>query len=225
MSIKEEEDEETVELRNSISNSNIANKKSQNPADSTLTPNTSSTNLQRLSTTSDIVVVGANAISNGNGNGNGNNNTTHNTHASLTPKSSLSLPNDDALSASGSEEGTTSNCGSVTIGTCTIIENPIGNCESSQSIPASANDANIASNNTPTTTTTAASATTTPAANTGNNLLVTDIPEAKSRRKLSVQGKWTIVFNTQKKKTTKYQSQLIVQSNKTEKQVNLGIFW
>ncbi|XP_065361182.1 adenylate cyclase type 2 isoform X2 [Calliphora vicina] len=173
MSIKEEEDEDTVELRN------------QTPATNggSLTPTNSGSQLllqqKRLSDGSDV----ANAI-------------TNNTHASLTPKSSLTLPNnDDALSASGSE-GATSNCGSGTGGTAgcnALIENSIGNCESSQSLQAAATTANgvvlaNATNVTATSTSTTNATTMVTSANSGNNLLVTDIPEAKSRRKLSVQG-------------------------------------
>ncbi|KAI8123483.1 Adenylate cyclase type 2 [Lucilia cuprina] len=176
MSIKEEEDEDTVELRNP----------QQIQQDGTLTPTNSGNQLllqqKRLSDGSDA----ANAI-------------TNNTHASLTPKSSLTLPhNDDALSASGSEEGAISNSGSNNATNANaLVENPIGNCESSQSLQQAAAVATTTANgvvpvNATNVTTAAAAATTTTTttsnpANTGNNLLP-EIPEAKSRRKLSVQG-------------------------------------
>lgn len=177
MSIKEEEDEDTVELRNSTSTPH--QQESQ-----TLTPTNSATQLlqqqKRLSDGSDTVNA---PITNSN-----------NTHASLTPKSSLSLPNnnDDALSASGSEGNNST--GGVT---AHLIENPIGNNDSSPTangvVPqaATTNATSTAATTTTTaTSTTAATGTTTlTTANTSNNLLVTDIPEAKSRRKLSVQGK------------------------------------
>ncbi|XP_073843090.1 adenylate cyclase type 2-like isoform X2 [Musca autumnalis] len=104
---------------------------------------------------------------------------TNNTHASLTPKSSLSLPNDDALSASGSEGGNSGGGGSTTPAT-NITENPLANLDSSPTL----NGGNaIAANSV--NTSNAASGTTT----TGNNLLASDVPEtAKSKRKLSVQG-------------------------------------
>lgn len=104
---------------------------------------------------------------------------TANAHGSLTPKSSLSLPNDDALSASGSEGANSAGASPAT----NITENPLANLESS----ATASNGNAIANSVNNTNATSASPGTT---TTGNNLLVSDIPEAKSKRKLSVQGKY-----------------------------------
>ncbi|XP_075161295.1 adenylate cyclase type 2 Ac76E isoform X2 [Haematobia irritans] len=149
MSIKEEEDEDTVELRQ-----NDGEQMTNRPLPS-----------QQLLPES---------VANHNSNNVGD---AANVHASLTPKSSLSLPNDDALSASGSEGG---NSAGATPST-NITENPMANLEASLASTngnAITNSVNAGSN--------AASAATT--TGTGNSLVVSDIPEARSKRKLSVQG-------------------------------------
>ena len=192
MSIKEEENEEdVVELRNPCT-------ATASTAHSPTTPNQQQAQ-QDDDDNSQLLLLKRPSVDNDIGGGGSN---TNNSHASLTPKSSLTLPphshNDDALSASGSE-GATSNCGStggsgagavaVAAG---VIENTIGNCDSTQSMQAAtATIANaITTATTAPTVTNTTTTTTTTTTNSGSNLLVSDIPEAKSRRKLSVQGKW-----------------------------------
>ncbi|XP_061386281.1 adenylate cyclase type 2 [Musca vetustissima] len=105
----------------------------------------------------------------------------NNTHASLTPKSSLSLPNDDGLSASGSEGGAV-----ATTPTTNITENPLAHLDSSAAL-----NGNAIANSVNSTNAAAAGsggAGTAATTTTGNNLLTSDVPEAKSKRKLSVQG-------------------------------------
>ncbi|XP_058980052.1 adenylate cyclase type 2 isoform X1 [Musca domestica] len=149
MSIKEEEDEDNVELRQ-----NEGNKK-----DASTSPQ------QQLLPESVANHNSAPEMAN-------------NTHASLTPKSSLSLPNEDALSASGSEGG---NSGGTSTPATHITENPLANLDSSTALNGNAIANSVNSTN-------AAAATASGTTTTGNNLLTSDMPEAKSKRKLSVQG-------------------------------------
>ncbi|XP_059216957.1 adenylate cyclase type 2 isoform X2 [Stomoxys calcitrans] len=154
MSIKEEEDEDAVELRQTHNQHQMASK--QSPQHQLLPESVANHNSLGSTTATDMAA------------------NTHNAHASLTPKSSLSLPNDDALSASGSEGANSAGASPATH----ITENPMANLDSSS----------IATNGNAITTNSLNAGNAATATAMGNNLLVSDIPEARSKRKLSVQG-------------------------------------
>lgn len=171
MSIKEEDDEE--EQQQSVAKvTTPTNSSQQHPAEA----HTSSTNIADSIVGENVLngtLLPSNVDDDGGGEGHADKRPSIPSHASLTPKSSLGLPNEDALSASESE-GASSGGGITTASgvRVSIIENPIDDCESSIIAAANTNPA----------------ATATKTTTTANSLSVNDMPEAKSRRKLSVQG-------------------------------------